>query len=152
MKTKKEIKEWLLTNCVDEEGNLDLAGLDFSDFEGNVCISRMTVKHNLIQNSQVVFGNLDQSRQQVQKNMFDNNHVVKGRFLTQTLNGNEKYEQDDYNTYIVKKTPEELENTDKDTKFYCRGCGAIIESRVYYHDGEPYCDYCEEDFYEDEED
>lgn len=147
MKNKEELKQYLLKNYVDEDGNLDLTGLDFSDFEGNVRISHMTVKKNLIQNSQIVFGTLDQSNQHVQKDMFDSSNIVKGKFLTQTLNFNEKYKQDDYNTYIVKKTKEELENLDKDTKIYCSGCGDVIEGKVYYHNDKAYCSYCDEDFH-----
>ena len=43
-KSKKEIRDWLLENCVDENGDLALMYLDFSDFEGNVYISYMKVK------------------------------------------------------------------------------------------------------------
>lgn len=49
MKTKKEIKKWLLENCVNNLGNLDLSGLDFSDFKGNVIIGQMKVKWSLDQ-------------------------------------------------------------------------------------------------------
>lgn len=36
MKTKEEIKRWLLRHCVDKDGDLDLSCLDFSDFGGDV--------------------------------------------------------------------------------------------------------------------
>lgn len=49
MLSKQEIKKWLLENCVNEMGNLDLSGLDFSDFDGNVDISYMKVKLSLSQ-------------------------------------------------------------------------------------------------------
>lgn len=42
MKTKKEIKKWLLKNCINYIGNLDLSELDFSDFKGNVIIGQET--------------------------------------------------------------------------------------------------------------
>lgn len=32
MKTREEIKKWILENCVDGDGDIDLRGLDFSDF------------------------------------------------------------------------------------------------------------------------
>ena len=35
MKNKEEIKEWLLKNAVDEDGDLNLSELDFSDFAGD---------------------------------------------------------------------------------------------------------------------
>lgn len=63
MKTKEEIKQWLLENCVDRAGDLDLSNLDFSDFDGDVDISHMKVKGNLYQNMQKVSGNLDQDYQ-----------------------------------------------------------------------------------------
>ena len=31
MKSKTEIKKWLLENAVDEKGNIDLSGIDFGD-------------------------------------------------------------------------------------------------------------------------
>lgn len=54
MKTKEEIKRWLLSNCVDDDGDLDLTDLDFSDFGGNVHISGMKVGKSLYQNCQEV--------------------------------------------------------------------------------------------------
>lgn len=65
MKTKEEIKKWLLKNCIDERGNLDLSGLDFSDFDGMVLMDSMKVKTNLIQSYQEVGGCLHQNSQKV---------------------------------------------------------------------------------------
>ena len=53
MKTKEQIKKWLLENCVSESGKLDLSGLDFSDFDETVDISKMKVKKNLLQNKHI---------------------------------------------------------------------------------------------------
>ena len=58
MKTKEEIKNWLLENAVNEYGDLVLSGLDFGDFDGDVHISSMKVKGDLIQCHQEVKGNL----------------------------------------------------------------------------------------------
>ena len=58
MKTKTEIREWLLDNAVDEDGDLDLNGLDFSDFEVDVYIGKMKVQGNLFQSGQEVQGTL----------------------------------------------------------------------------------------------
>lgn len=44
MKTKQEIRDWLLENAVGFSGNLDLSDLDLSDFDGNVYINYMKVK------------------------------------------------------------------------------------------------------------
>jgi len=64
-KTIEEVKEWLLENRVDSEGDLALRGLDFSDFDGNVWIGDMKVKKNLWQHEQEVGGDLFQYRQTV---------------------------------------------------------------------------------------
>ncbi len=32
MKTKEQIKKWILENCVDSDGDINLSNLDFSDF------------------------------------------------------------------------------------------------------------------------
>lgn len=70
MLSKEEIKQWLLENCVNERGNIDLSGLDFSDFDGNVDISCMKVKLSLSQNCQEVGENLYQDHQTVGKSLF----------------------------------------------------------------------------------
>lgn len=101
MLSKEEIKQWLLDNCVNEMGNLDLSGLDFSDFGGNVFIEEMKVKKNLIQSSQEVGGFLlqnnqkvgdflDQDHQEVAGNLSQNHQKV-GRDLYQ---GHQKVEGD----------------------------------------------------------
>lgn len=56
MKSKREIKDWILRNCIDSCGNIDLSYLDFSDFDGNIHINHMKVKHNLSQSNQEVRG------------------------------------------------------------------------------------------------
>lgn len=80
MLSKQEIKKWLLENCVNEMGNLDLSGLDFSDFDGNVDISYMKVKLSLSQDCQEVGENLFQDSQTVGGNLWQNHQEeVKGR-------------------------------------------------------------------------
>lgn len=58
MKTKEEIRDWLLENAVDHDGDLMLENLDFSDFDGDVYIDCMKVKGDLTQSYQEVKGNL----------------------------------------------------------------------------------------------
>lgn len=65
MLSKEEIKKWLLENCIDEKGNLDLSGLDFSDFDGAVFMDSMKVKNILIQSYQEVGRHLHQDHQKV---------------------------------------------------------------------------------------
>lgn len=78
MISKEEIKKWLLENCVDENGNLNLKGLDFSDFDGDVNISFMNVKNNLYQHCQYVCGNLIQNNQKARANLYQDEQTVDG--------------------------------------------------------------------------
>lgn len=70
MKSKKKIKKWLLNNCIDKNGDLDLTGLDFSDFEGNIDISGMKVKKYLTQKGHVVERDLFQGDQEVKGTLY----------------------------------------------------------------------------------
>ena len=78
MKTKQEIKRWLLENCVNDKGDLDLGELDFSDFEGNVRIYYMKVKNNLYQYCQAVGGDLFQDYQKVGGGLWQRKQKVQG--------------------------------------------------------------------------
>ena len=78
MKNKEEIRDWLLNNCINENGSLNLSGLDFSDFEVDIDISNMKVKGNLIQSYQEVKGNLFQRDQKVEGNLYQSYQKVKG--------------------------------------------------------------------------
>lgn len=66
MLSKEKIKKWLLKNCVDSAGDLNLSDLDFSDFDRNVYINCMKVKNNLYQGYQQVGGLLHQKHQKVE--------------------------------------------------------------------------------------
>ena len=78
MKTINEIKQWLLKNAVNEDGDLVLSDLDLSDFEGNVYIHGWKVKHSLDQSEQQVGGNLIQNYQVVDGDIYQNYQVVDG--------------------------------------------------------------------------
>lgn len=84
MKTKEEIKQWLLKNCVNEYGFLDLGGLDFSDFDGDVNLSKMVVKRSLVQNHQKVSEYLVQDLQEVGETLYQDCQKV-GDSLFQSL-------------------------------------------------------------------
>lgn len=77
MKSKKKIKKWLLNNCIDKNGDLDLTGLDFSDFENNINTSGMKVKKSLIQKGHVVGIDLFQSGQEVKGFLYQDSQKVK---------------------------------------------------------------------------
>ena len=84
MKPIEEIKKYLLENRVDDDGDLDLEDLDFSDFEGNVTISGMKVRRDLYQCWQTVQGNLNQDSQEVKGDLYQSRQMVQGN-LSQSL-------------------------------------------------------------------
>lgn len=67
MISRKELKELLLEHALDALGNLDLSGLDFSDFDGNVYLNNLKVKKDLYQYSQRVGQTLYQNTQKVRQ-------------------------------------------------------------------------------------
>lgn len=112
MKTIEEIKNWLLKNAVDNEGDLYLIGLDFSDFDGNIYINHMKVKRSLFQNcqevgedltqdSQEVGGDLLQSYQNVGKDLYQHNQQVSKDFHNHKLNDNEYWKEEE--SYTIRK-------------------------------------------------
>ena len=74
----EETKKWLIANCVDENGNINLSGLDFSDFNGDIDISNMRVKGDLRQRCQKVEGNLNQANQEVKGDLYQCSQKVEG--------------------------------------------------------------------------
>ena len=88
--TAEAKKKWILENCVNEAGNIDLDGLDFSDFNGNIFISNMKVKNNLCQDGQEVNGFLYQNCQIVNGDLYQDSQEVQGSLHQnrQTVNGN----------------------------------------------------------------
>lgn len=90
MKTKEEIKQWLLENCLDKDGDLDLSNLDFSDFNGNVLLFNMKVQKDLLQNNQQVGRDLRQDSQQVGRDLYQSyQEVQRGLYQhSQNIEGN----------------------------------------------------------------
>ena len=77
-KTIEEVRDWLLENRVDIHGDLDLVGLDFSDFDGNVYIDGMKVKRDLMQNEHKVQGDLYQDGHEIKGDYYSKGIKVKG--------------------------------------------------------------------------
>ena len=73
--TAKEITKWILENCVDNNGIVNLKGLDFGN--KNVDISFLKTTGNLIQSFQKVGGNLHQCKQKVGGNLYQDFQEVK---------------------------------------------------------------------------
>lgn len=103
-KSRDATKEWLLENRVNENGDLDLSGLDFSDFEGNVDISAMIVNKNLFQDSQQVQGSLYQSNQNVEGNLMQTNQKVGGVLYEHYLDDKGEYWEENKDIkYTIRK-------------------------------------------------
>ena len=69
MKSRKEISEWILENCVDSVGVVDLSGMNFVD--RNVIISEM--KANVIYQNRHEANEIWQSQQKAKK-IYQNYH------------------------------------------------------------------------------
>ena len=80
-KTIEETRDWLLENRTNSCGDLDLDGLDFSEFKGDVWINYMKVKNNL-----------SQSWQRVGKDLSQHSHVVNGVIRSHMIKDDEKWE------------------------------------------------------------
>ena len=74
----EEVAKWLIKNRTDENGDLDLMGLDFSDFDGDVLASGWKVKKGLAQSHNAVGGDLNQDLDQGKKPLTPKD---KGQFL-----------------------------------------------------------------------
>lgn len=74
----EEKKAWILENCINEYGDIDLKNLDFNDVEKNVLICNMTVNGKLDQSKQKVTGDLLQSHQKVQRKLHQSHQTVQG--------------------------------------------------------------------------
>lgn len=68
--TKEELVQLIKENFTDENGHIDLRGLDFSDFNKDIDISNMKVK-----------GNLYQTKQEVGKILFQGGQKVGGKII-----------------------------------------------------------------------
>lgn len=88
-------EELLIELFSNNEGNLDLRGLDFSDFEGNVIFSKMMLRENLyitgVKTEGTVFqwghkANLvEQQGHVVRENILQGEHLVKGNVFQEEI-------------------------------------------------------------------
>ena len=108
MKTIKEIRDWLLKNAVDNEGDLYLNGLDLSNFNGNVYINYMKVKKKLYQDCQNVGENLYQDCQNVGENLWQENQNVGKNLWQENQNVGENLWQD--NQIVGKDLMQQFQN------------------------------------------
>ncbi len=100
--TKEEV---LLELFTDEDGDLYLSWLDFSDFDGDVWVSGLKVKKDLRLNDNMVKGNLWQNSCVVEGDLYQSYHEVKGNLYQdeQTVKGNlyQSYQKVEGNYYAT---------------------------------------------------
>ena len=70
---KQKLVDYLLMNYIDKNGNLNLEGLNFGDFGGDICINNMIAKGNIHQNDHRCGGNIYQSNHISDKSIFQKN-------------------------------------------------------------------------------
>lgn len=102
MKSIEEVRDYIIEHRTDEDGDIDLRELDFSNFDGDVYTSYMKVKKDLVQEEQRVDGNLRQSFQNVGKNLSQSRQKVKGALWLQDTKGLER--TDENNNIYEKRT------------------------------------------------
>ena len=67
MKTKTQIKKWILENCIDKNGTIDLSNLDFGDRRINLSEIRAKVISNNYQEAKEIY-NTHQKAQEIYNN------------------------------------------------------------------------------------
>lgn len=128
MKTKNEIKNWILENCINSNGNIDISNLDFSDFEGsidrgwwkvqgNLSQSWNKVQGDLYQYNNVVQGNLLQDENRVQGDLHQSRNIINGDLIQYGNNVKRKTYNDFDNHNKVLRWNEELKKWVEDKRF-----------------------------------
>lgn len=96
----EELRDLIIDNFTDESGHIDISGLDFSSFDGNVRITSIKVKNDLLIGHQTVGGDMYAGRNRVsrclmqcsnfvKKDLTQDKQTVLGRMFT-TFNNNVK--------------------------------------------------------------
>lgn len=78
MKSKKRLVEYLLEHHVDEDGDVDISGLDFGEFEGDVDISGIKSKGDIFQGLHKNNGHIEQSGHENDGNVWQYGHRNEG--------------------------------------------------------------------------
>ncbi len=88
--TNDEKRDWLLENCVNDNGDLVICGIDLSKFKGKVVLIGWKIGGNADLSSWEVKGNLDQHYQKVNGDLYQDYHIVNGDLYQQCqkVNGN----------------------------------------------------------------
>lgn len=95
--TIDDLRDYMLEHFVDNNGNLDVCGLDFSNFEGNVYITELKCGGDLSQSGHKVNGDLYQCRHKVNGYLYQSGHEIDGHLFQSHINVKQ-----DYNCYNIK--------------------------------------------------
>ena len=106
LKSIEEVKEYLVKHRMDEDGRLNLRGLDFG--ECSVDISSMKVNGNLYQMEQNVKGDLFQDEQKVGGHLFQGYQTVKGDLVQNDQKVGGEIKQNKTKTMTKKEIEHEL--------------------------------------------
>tara|TARA_R110002126_G_scaffold36444_1_gene110901 strand:+ start:140 stop:475 length:336 start_codon:yes stop_codon:yes gene_type:complete len=77
-KTKEEIAAWLLENCQESNGNINISFLDFGDFKGNLLMGGMKLKRDIFQSGHKNGGDIFQSSHKNGGDINQHSHQNKG--------------------------------------------------------------------------
>ena len=103
-----KLRDYLLENYVDGLGDLNLIGLDFSEFEGNVFLCNMKVKGDLFQDYQKVRGDLWQGGQEVGGDLWQSYSEIKGDYHCEDTKVGGEINTNEPTKILKKVTREEL--------------------------------------------
>lgn len=87
MKSKQEIKEWLLTNCINEYGILDLSGLEFELY---VDFSHIKTTKKIYNNNQKAktINNSNHNANQIYNSRQNAKYIINENQKAKTINNN----------------------------------------------------------------
>lgn len=109
-KTIEELRDYLLDNYIDEEGDLDLMGLDFSGFYGDIYLTGMKVNGDLYQGFLKIGGDLIANMCEVEESLLLNGSKIKGDFYCEGNEVGGKVFTNEPKKLLKEITPKELES------------------------------------------
>lgn len=85
MKTKDEIRDWLIENATNEDGNIHLSGIDFGDRIVAIRNIKARVIYNDYQQAEVIYNDYQQAEviyndYQEAKEIYNDEQVIKNKY------------------------------------------------------------------------
>ena len=113
MKSKKDIVKWLLKNCVDANGNININNLDFGEFRGSILQGKYTCKGDIFQgghkNRGLVYqsehankGCIHQSHHENYSYIVQKEHKNTGYIFQQQTRKQKDYDPDELRERLIK--------------------------------------------------